>query len=241
MAHSAQDMDSLHTPVVLAVETATLCGSIALTAGEQCLAECSLQSRLTHSRRLLDGLERLLGECGITWERIDAVAVSLGPGSFTGLRIGLSTAKGLVMAAAKPLIGISTLDGLAGQFYHTRLPIYPVLDARKQEVYTACYRCNDAGVPERASNYLVIRPEELCGMVREPSLFAGDGAVAYRELFRDRLAGMMIPAPQSLFFPRAAAIALLAVGKWHEKDFLDPASAVPIYIRPSEAEIHFGK
>ena len=234
-------MDDLQSPVVLAIETATMCGSIAVVAGEQCIAECSLQSRLTHSRRLLDGLERLFGECQITWEQIDAVAVSLGPGSFTGLRIGLSTAKGLVMAAEKPLIGISTLDGLAGQFFHARFPIYPVLDARKQEVYTACYRCNEAGVPGRASDYMVIKPEELCSMVREPSLFIGDGAVVYEELFQDRLAEMMIPAPQALFFPRAAAIALLGAGKWREKDFIDPAAAVPIYIRPSEAELNFDR
>ena len=103
--------------MILALETATMCGSVALVAENRCLAEFTLQTGETHSRRLLAAIARLLKETAVDWSHIDGVAVSLGPGSFTGLRIGLATAKGLVMASGTKLIGIGTLDGLARQFF----------------------------------------------------------------------------------------------------------------------------
>ena len=100
MAYTGKDFKELPRPVILALETATLCGSVALVSQSQCLAEFSLQTGETHSRRLLAGIDWLLQETGIDWPAIDAVAVSLGPGSFTGLRIGLATAKGLALATS---------------------------------------------------------------------------------------------------------------------------------------------
>jgi tRNA threonylcarbamoyladenosine biosynthesis protein TsaB len=223
--------------VLLAIETSGLCGSIALVTGRECLAEYSLQSRLTHSRRLMAGIEWLLAEAGLVWGQIGGIAVSLGPGSFTGLRIGLSTAKGLVMATGVPLLGVSALDGLAAQLAHAAVPICPVLDARKKEVYAGFYRCRSGGVSEKTGDSMVLSPAALAAMISEPTLLVGDGAAAYKEFFRERLGEMALFPPAPIYFSRAAAIGLLALGKLARGEVLDPATVVPIYIRASEAEL----
>jgi tRNA threonylcarbamoyladenosine biosynthesis protein TsaB len=237
MIHSDKTILQEKGPVLLALETSGVCGSIALVTERQCLGEYTLCSKQTHSRRLLVGIEWLLGEVGFDWKKIGGVAVSLGPGSFTGLRIGLSTAKGLAMATGIPLLGVAALDGLAAQLAHAASLICSVLDARKQEVYTAFYRSGPAGV-ERVSDYMVLPPATLAAMISEPVLLVGDGAFAYEELFRERLGDALVIAPGEIYFPRAAAIGQLAFSKWQRQEFLEPASAVPLYIRPSEAEMN---
>ena len=242
MAHTKKDKKGLREPVILAIETATTCGSIGLVADKNCVAEFSLQTGETHSRRLLAGVHWVLQETGLDWQAIDAVAVSLGPGSFTGLRIGLATAKALTMAAGIKLIGVGTLDGLAAQILAPgNILICPVLDARKKEVYGGFYRCDEQGIPRLQEEWWVMRPEKLCDRIREPVLLLGDGAVAYKDLFRDRLGDLLFVAPQGTYFPRAASIGMLAAEKWQMDIFIDPVSAEPIYIRASEAELHLGK
>jgi len=237
-----KEMKGVCGPVILAVETATMCGSIALVADDKCLAEFSLQTGETHSRRLLAGIDWVLQETGLDWSAIDAVAVSLGPGSFTGLRIGLATAKGLAMAAGAKLIGVGTLDGLAAQLFAVgKILICPVLDARKKEVYGGFYRCDEQGIPRLQEKWWVISPEALCERIEEPVVVLGDGAAVYNDVFRDRLADLLRVPPSGAYFPRAATIGMLAVEKWQQNVFLDPASSEPLYIRPSEAELHLGK
>lgn len=242
MAHTEKDIKGLQEPVLLALETATMCGSVAIVAGSRCVAEISLQTGETHSRRLLAGVDRLLQETAVAWSDIDGIAVSLGPGSFTGLRIGLATAKGLAMSAGVKLIGIGTLDGLAAQLFAVGdILICPVLDARKKEVYCAFYWCDPQGMPRLQGDYEVLTPEALCERIEGPVIMLGDGISAYGDFFWEKLTpGLMIP-PSGSYFPRAASIGMLARDKWLAKEFLDPAAAEPIYIRPSEAELHLGK
>ena len=242
MAHTGKDITELQRPVILALETATLCGSVALVTQERCLAEFSLQTGVTHSRRLLAGIDWLLQETGIGWPEIDAVAVSLGPGSFTGLRIGLATAKGLALAGDLKLIGIGTLDGLAAQLFGAGdILICPILDARKKEIYCGFYKCDDRGMPRLREQYLVISPEMLCEKINEPVVMLGDGTAVYGNFFREKLDDFFKVASPKVFFPRAATIGLLALEKWQQDEFLDPSGAEPIYIRLSEAELNFGK
>jgi len=242
MTNTKKDIKELQKPILLALETATMCGSVALIAENRCLAEFSLQTGETHSRRLLAGVDWLLQETGIDWSRIDAVAVSQGPGSFTGLRIGLATAKGLALAGGAKLIGVGTLDGLAAQLFAAGdILICPVLDARKKEVYCGFYRCDDRGLPRRLGEYLVTSPESLCAGIDEPAVLLGDGATLYNDLFQEKLGSLLKTAPANLYFPRAATIGSLALDKWHQDEFLDPPGAEPIYIRPSEAELNLGK
>ena len=242
MAHTGKDIRELQHPVVLALETATLCGSVALVTQDRCLAEFSLQTGVTHSRRLLAGIDRLLQETGVDWQEIDAVAVSLGPGSFTGLRIGLATAKGLALAGDVKLIGVGTLDGLAAQLFAAGdILICPVLDARKKEIYCGFYKCDDQGMPRLQAESLVISPEMLCKRIDEPVVMLGDGAAVHGDFFREKLDDLLKVAPPQVYFPRAATVGLLALEKWRQDEFLDPAGAEPIYIRLSEAELNFGK
>ncbi|MEN8140428.1 MAG: tRNA (adenosine(37)-N6)-threonylcarbamoyltransferase complex dimerization subunit type 1 TsaB [Thermodesulfobacteriota bacterium] len=224
-------------PLILAVENSTMCGSVALVSGGSCLYEQSLLSSKTHSKRLLPSLKRAMAETGLEWDELDALAVSLGPGSFTGLRIGLATIKGLALATGLPLIGVSSLSGLASQFPHCSLQLCPILDARKSEVYTALYQ-NQAGVMTRTSDYLVMEPSKLCRLLKEPTLFVGDGVPPYQEEISAELGPLAHFAPGQGFFPRAASLGQLAVSRYLAEDFSDPATAVPIYIRASEAEIN---
>ncbi|MDZ7641720.1 MAG: tRNA (adenosine(37)-N6)-threonylcarbamoyltransferase complex dimerization subunit type 1 TsaB [Desulfurivibrio sp.] len=231
------------SPLLLAVETTGACGSVALVDGQGCRGEYSLHSRRTHSRRLLSAIEGLLAACEIDWPQLDGIAVALGPGSFTGLRIGLSSVKGLALATGKPLLGIGSLDALAAQVPFTPYPVCPLIDARKGEVFSAFFSFSPtaehraAPVGRRTSDYLALPPAELAVRITTPTLLLGSGAELYREQLREQLAELAIFAPPTLFFPRAAAVGQLALDKWQRRDFLAPATAAPLYIRPSDAKL----
>ncbi len=225
-------------PVILALDNSSMCGSVALVSEGLCLAEYSLSSTTTHSRRLLTSIQQIMTETGMIWERIAAFAVSSGPGSFTGLRIGLTTAKGLVMATGRPLIAVSATTTLACQLPWTEKLICPLIDARKHEVYTAFYRCGHDGMPRRESEIVAVAPEELARRIDEEVIFVGDGCRIYQDLLQERLGERASFASPEIFFMRAAALGRCALDKWQRQEFLDPAGAIPDYIRPSEAEIN---
>jgi len=226
--------------LLLALETTAMCGSVALVAQGLCVGEYSLQAKGTHSRRLLTAVEWLMDQARCDWSLICGIAVSLGPGSFTGLRIGMSTAQGLAMAADKPLLGVPTLDAIAAQFSHLGgQPLCVVVDARKKEVYTAFYRCLPDSTVQRISDYLVLAPEELARRISVPTVMVGDGVALYGELFRELLGDKALLITSSCHFPRAAAVGMLAWPLFHRREFLDATTAVPIYVRASDAELNF--
>ncbi len=236
MAHVKKNI-SWSQPLILAIDNATMYGNVALTSAEGLLAEHSLLSHLTHSKRLLSSLENILQENELDWHQLDAVAVCLGPGSFTGLRIGLATVKGIAMATGLPLIGISSLDGLANQLPFARHQICPILDARKHEIYAAFYESNAGGDIARTSDYLVMAPEQFVEKIDRPTIFVGDGVNVYGDFLKETLGDKALFAPEHIIFPRAATIGKLALGHFQHHQFLDPAGAVPLYIRASDAEI----
>lgn len=227
-------------PLILALDTATACCSLALTAGTMAdgrvLASLSLNSRITHSRRLITAIDWLFAETEVDWSRIDGVAVGLGPGSFTGLRIGMATAKGLAATAGKPLLGVSTLDALAGNCMSTRL-ICAALDARKREVYVAFYRCDGAGVPQRISAIRAVDPLKLADEISEPVVIVGDAVLVYGDHWRRELGEKVDFAPVALHYPSAAVLGLLTAGNLQNNRILDLAAAVPLYVRASDAEL----
>ena len=229
---------------ILAVDTATACSTVALTSGTRTtgrvLGSLSLSGNITHSRRLLGNIDHLLKQAAVSWDRISALAIGLGPGSFTGLRIGMATAKGLAAAAEKPLIGVSTLDLLAAQCCSPLL-ICSVLDARKKEVYAAFYQCDDEGLSRRVSEPVVKAPEALAKSIEENVLMVGDGALLYCDVFKKSLAGKMHLAPSPLHEPSAAVLGMLAGEKLLAGEYLDVASASPLYVRASDAELNLGQ
>jgi tRNA threonylcarbamoyladenosine biosynthesis protein TsaB len=227
--------------LILSLETATGCGSAALTLGNakrgHILAEFSSQSKVTHSRRLLGTVKWMMEGSGVDWPDLDAVAVSIGPGSFTGLRIGLAAAKGIAMAANLPLVGVETLDALAlGVFGDgTAKKICCILDARKQEVYTAWYSRQEGRV-QKKHGPLAMRPEDLIAGISEPTLVVGPGLESYEHLFVD--APLCTVVPSGLAIPRAGQIGFLAAEQLNRGEQLNPESAAPLYVRASEAEIN---
>ncbi|MBV5316917.1 MAG: tRNA (adenosine(37)-N6)-threonylcarbamoyltransferase complex dimerization subunit type 1 TsaB [Desulfobulbaceae bacterium] len=226
--------------LILAIETATGCGSVSLTAGDsrngKVLAEYTLQPETTHSRRLLGLVEAMMVAAGTNWTDLDGVAVSQGPGSFTGLRIGMAAAKGIAMAAGVPLIGVSTLDGLAAQVPALDLPVCCLLDARKQQVYAAFYRYSDDFSCRRIGEPQVLSPEALVQRIQEPTLVAGPGIVAcFAQLAAHRQARVL---PAGTIHPRAALIGFCGASILATGAAGNGADLVPWYVRASEAELN---
>ena len=229
--------------LILAIETATGCGSVSLTRGGagdgRLLAEATAQPDITHSRRLLGSVDWIMKAAGVEWPDVDGVAVSLGPGSFTGLRIGMAAAKGIALAAGVPLIGVLTQDAIALSCPVIDRPLWCLLDARKQEVYAACYQPGNSGRPEQISPAEAIRPELLAEKIKEPSILAGPGGDEYYDFF-SALEGVQL-VPAALSSPRAARVGFLAAEQLAAGETLDPATAAPLYVRASEAEINLRK
>lgn len=227
-------------PLILAVDTATSCTSVALTAGDahggELLASLTLNSKVTHSRRLLSALDWLLMESDVSLTDVDGLAVGLGPGSFTGLRIAMATVKGLAVAAGKPLLGVPTLDALAFRCGGER-PVCAVLDARKKEVYTAWYSLDEQGVQRRHGGIRALAPELLAEEISKPVLMVGDGLFAYGRFLQERLGNLLSMAPLPLHYPSGSSIGFLCCEQLLKGEVLDLNSAVPLYVRASDAEL----
>jgi tRNA threonylcarbamoyladenosine biosynthesis protein TsaB len=222
---------------VLGIDTSTPCGSVGLVDEDRIVADHILNIPVTHSERLLSSVEEVLREAGYTLEDMDGWALSIGPGSFTGLRIGVSAVKGLAFATGKPVAGVPTLDILASQIAPTPYLICPVLDARKGEVYTALYRYEDGNFPGRLSPYQACRPEALAGQIREKTIFIGDGVKTYGDLLRNHLPSLAVFPVSSLHLPYGSTVACLGLDLLRRGKELDLAAFTPIYVRPSEAEL----
>jgi len=226
--------------MILAIETATSCGSVSLSKGYgqrfHLLAECSSQPGITHSRRLFGSIDWMMTSGRIGWDALDAVAVSLGPGSFTGLRIGMAAAKSIAMAADKPLIGVPTLDALALNVTGSNRLVGCLLDARKQQVYAGFYRDDASGLPRSTSDPVAISPDKLLAELEEPVLLIGSGVGVYRDILLENELVKIIPGHLST--TRASHVGQLAGEMLAEGRTLDPATAVPVYVRASEAEVN---
>ncbi len=222
--------------LVLGIESSTMQGGVALVGETGLVAEYILNVQVTHSERLLPAMDRLLADAGVGLDALDGLAVSIGPGSFTGLRIGLSTAKGLAYATGLPLVGVPTLEVLAWGVPYASVPVCPVLDARKQEVYAALYRY-EQGALVPVMQPTALAPEALCGRIRRPTLFLGDALTEYGDLFRRLLGEKLLVPPAACRGARPASVADLGRRRLQrgERDALE--AIVPLYLRPSEAEL----
>ena len=214
---------------VLAVETSTLSGGAALLDGERVVGEYTLDVRVTHSERLMAAIDQLLSDAGWTARELEGIAVTVGPGSFTGLRVGLSTVKGLALALAIPVAAVPTLDAMAAMLPYAALPVCPVLDARKREVYASLYRWDGLGM-RRQWDYLAVTPDELARRLREPVIVVGDGAEAIDSAFARR-----VEPPRR--GPAPAVVGALGRARLARGETVTVADLVPIYLRPSEAEL----
>jgi tRNA threonylcarbamoyladenosine biosynthesis protein TsaB len=234
--------------LILAIETSTPAGSIALVEApvdekdsgerEKIIGETILGAAENHAARLMPALDGLLGGTSLTIQQVRGIALGLGPGSFTGLRIAVSTVKGLALALKVPVVGVPTLDALAYNLPFSSQTVCPVLDARKKEVYAAIFRGNGEGHLEKVGGDWVLSPEELCSRIQGKAIFLGNGLEVYGEVFKERLGSRALFAPPELSLPRAANVARLSLSGFEKGLNLDLFSFTPVYLRRSEAEIH---
>ena len=224
---------------VLAVDTASRVCSVAVVENQGLLAELTVNHGHTHSTHLMPMIDLLLSQCRLSVHDLDGFAVTIGPGSFTGLRIGLSTIKGLAFATGKPACGVSALEVLAWQFPCAGRPICPMLDARKGEVYAAGYTYRN-GAPVEVWPAAAVPPEDavagISAGIAGDCLFVGNGA----RLYQDKIAGLL--GRRAAFAPagqddiRAATVGKLGTGRLSQGQFSPLDQLNPWYIRPSDAE-----
>ncbi|PLX83957.1 MAG: tRNA (adenosine(37)-N6)-threonylcarbamoyltransferase complex dimerization subunit type 1 TsaB [Desulfuromonas sp.] len=223
---------------LLTIQTAVPAASIALSEDNRILAEFSLAVRRTHADWLVGAIDRLLADACLSVSQLDGLGVVIGPGSFTSLRVGLATVKGLALAAELPIFVVSTLQTLAMQAPFVTLPVCAMLDARKKEVY-ACRYSWEHGRPRPLTMEKVGKPESIVDECNEPTLFVGDGALVYRPLIVRQLGDRAHFAPDYLNLPRAAGAALLAFDAWQRGEGKPPEQVLPVYLRASEAELNW--
>ncbi len=215
---------------IVAIESAALSAGAAVLCGDKLLSEQFANNGLTHSQTLLPLIDAALSAAGKTMEDMDAVAVSAGPGSFTGVRIGMGTAKGLALGAGKPLIAVPTLLALAYNAAAHDGIIVPMMDARRGEVYTATYFAQNGALEEIAP----MRAMPLSALLPQldTALFVGDGAAVHREKIIEVMGESAQFAPAHLLHHRAASVAMAA----RNLQPVSPHAAAPFYLRLSQAE-----
>jgi tRNA threonylcarbamoyladenosine biosynthesis protein TsaB len=218
--------------LILALDTATDKGSLALMAADQLLAESSLESRGTYLTRLLPEVEALFRHTGRQLAEIGAVAVSRGPGNFTGLRIGLATAKALAWSLNCPLVAVPTMEALAAQFPCHPDPIGVLLDAKRNEVFWGLYRC-PADLPQELSPPERLPLGQLRPRLTPPLTLTGPGLKVYGDFLEPSLPLGVTLAPLELREPRAASVARLGRLRLALGLTVSPAQLIPTYLRPA--------
>ncbi len=224
---------------ILGIDTATRVAGAAVIGDGRLIAERFIHNLQTHSQNIIPMIQQVMDDSGITPKDLNGIAVTGGPGSFTGLRIGMSVAKSMALVLNIPVAAISTLEVLAWNLYRTEGLICPVLDAKKKEVYTCIYASNGHGLIE------LIKPAALSieVLIEEISrfegsvTFLGDGVPVYGDIIREQLGQRVLFATKINSFPRASAAAELGLAQIADSNPGDSTFLQPIYLRKSEAEI----
>ena len=223
--------------MILAFETSAKAAGVALLEDGKLLGESFQNTGLTHSQTLMSMAEDLLTSCGKTASHVTAVAVAAGPGSFTGVRIGVAAAKGFAWGKEIPCYGVSTLEAMARNFDAWEGYIVPTMDARRDQTYTALFRA-EQGKLTRITEDMAISYEELGEKIKiceKPIFLVGDGAVLCYNKLKEAVAGVVLPAEHRLH-QRASGVALVAYDMMEAGLPGDGNSLTPNYLRLSQAE-----
>lgn len=223
---------------ILGIDTATPFLALGVVEEERVLSELRFNAGQTHAQLLVPNIDKVLNKASLKLEELDGVAISIGPGSFTGLRIGLATAKGLCFAAGKSLVSVPTLDGLVHFQRSSPYPLVSILDAKKNEVYSAVYESSEGSI-KRVSDYRVTSIEKLVAKIPEEVIFLGLGLEVFKESLK-RLCGErahFLEVEGNL--PSGTAIAFLGLEKFKRSEFEDLDKIEPLYVRSSEQDLKF--
>jgi tRNA threonylcarbamoyladenosine biosynthesis protein TsaB len=221
---------------ILAVDTATKSCSVAIVDKESLLAEMTVVNEQTHTKHLLEMINLVIKHSGLNLSDLNGFAVTRGPGSFTGLRIGISSVKGFAAAQGKPIAGVSSLDALARQVSFSPHLICSLIDARRDEVYSSKYRYKDGNLKKEGKEQAV-SPIDVLDEIDEPCIFVGSGAVQYRNVINDKLGEYAYFAQAYENTIRASTIARLGMDRFEIDDTDDVETFVPNYIRKSNAQL----
>ncbi len=216
--------------MLLAIDTATQYAGIALYTGEEVLLEMTWRAGRHHTRQVPPAIDEAFRRTGTAPTDLTGVAVALGPGSFTGLRIGLSLAKGFAVACDIPIVGVPTLDVTARPHFHGSTPLCAVLQAGRGRLAFAFYAPDESGTWQRQGDYRLGSPEDVAALVAEPTRFVGEVTARERERWRARLADLARFLTPALNVRRPGVLAELAWERLQAGDTDDPATLAPIYL-----------
>ena len=225
---------------VLGIDSSTPGCSVALLNNETIVAERIADPKPSYSKYLLQMVDQVLTEGKSRLDDVDGFAVTIGPGSFTGLRIGVSLLKGFVLATGKPFVGINSLEALACTLHSQKYPICTALDARKSEVYAAVFESQKDGLHPLLKES-ALSPEDLCQKIKTPTLFIGNGVERYGDVFKESLGALFMEPETQPKFSTAAGAALLASRQLDHQNHFDLNQLKINYIRKSEAELSLGR
>jgi tRNA threonylcarbamoyladenosine biosynthesis protein TsaB len=223
---------------ILALDTSTNVATVAILEDDTIIGEYSCNKGKTHSQTLMPMIKELLEKVGLYAKDMDAFAASIGPGSFTGLRIGVTTAKAMAFAAEKPVISVHTLDALAFNLQMPNALLCPMIDARNNQVFTAVYRFVD-GKLERLTEYLGIPVNELADIIRPMDgriVLMGDACKLHKQYFIEELGNRVSIAPPHTALAKASSVAVLARNAFIDGKLESCYDMVPFYLRKSQAE-----
>lgn len=223
---------------ILGIDASGLSASVAILEDEKLVAEYTINNKLTHSHTLMPMIDEICKMVNLDLATIDAIGVTSGPGSFTGLRISAGTAKGMALGLDIPIVGIPTLDAIANNILYTDYVICPIMDARRNHLYTALYKWED-NLLNKLTDHMVIPVEDIINMLVERDekvIFMGDGTDVYKEQIIAALGEKAYFAPPSLKLQRASTVALLAMEKAKLGETISHRDFEPTYLRPSQAE-----
>ena len=223
---------------ILGLDSSGLVASVCLMEDDTLLAEYSVNHKKTHSQTLLPMLDEIVKMVEADLSEIDAIAVAAGPGSFTGLRIGSATVKGLAYALNKPVVSVPTTAGIAANLFNTEGLICPIMDARRSQVYTGTY-CFNEGKLTTLTEQRAMSIEDLITELNEKGktvTFLGDGVQVYKNVIEEKIKVPYFFAPAHLSKQRAGAVAYVGMQLFKEGKYEDGKDHTPVYLRLSQAE-----
>lgn len=223
---------------ILGIDGSGLSASVAILEDEKLIAEYTINNKLTHSQTLMPMINEICQMVKLDLSTLDAIGVTSGPGSFTGLRISAGTAKGMALGLDIPIVGVPTLDAIAHNIPYTDYLICPIMDARRSHLYSALYKWENDALNRLTDHMIIPVIDVIKTLVKrdEKVIFMGDGIDVYKKEIMKGLGDKTYFAPPSLRLQRASTVALLAIEKVRQGDIISHMDYAPVYLRPSQAE-----